>query len=217
MSVSCSRVCHSLLTHGLEPTRLLYPWNSPGKNTGEGCHTLLQGIFPTQGLNPGLLHCRQILYCLSYSPSEAIKAALMFLVHIWTIKGLQTFEERLPMKGGGPSLPLPPHQSGTECRHSASSWGQISSCWASLMAQSIKDPPVMQETWVWFLGREDPLEKEMAIHSSILAWEIPWTEEPAGLQSTELQRIRQDWSDSACTPAPLYTHFIYEAMEAQRG
>ena len=43
----------------------LCPWNSPGKNTGVGCHSLLQGIFPTQGLNPDLLHCRQILYCLS--------------------------------------------------------------------------------------------------------------------------------------------------------
>ena len=42
------------------------PWNSPGKNTGVGCHSLLQGIFPTQGLNPGLLHCRKILYHLSY-------------------------------------------------------------------------------------------------------------------------------------------------------
>ena len=47
--------------HGLYPTRLLCPWDSPGKNTGMGCHFLLQGIFPTQELNLGLLHCRQIL------------------------------------------------------------------------------------------------------------------------------------------------------------
>ena len=51
------------------------------------------------------------------------------------------------------------------------------------MAQTIKNLPAMQETQVQSLGREDPLEKEMAIHSSILAWEIPWTEEPSGLQS----------------------------------
>jgi len=51
------------------------------------------------------------------------------------------------------------------------------------IAQLIKNLPAMQETWVRFLGREDPLEKEMAIHSSILAWKIPWTEEPGGLQS----------------------------------
>ena len=52
-----------------------------------------------------------------------------------------------------------------------------------LVAQSVKNLPVMQKTWVQFLGQEDPLEKEMATHSSILAWEIPWTEEPGGLQS----------------------------------
>ena len=46
----------------------------------------------------------------------------------------------------------------------------------------VKNPPAMQETWVQFLGQEDPLEKERATHSSILAWENPWTEEPEGLQ-----------------------------------
>ena len=50
----------------------------------------------------------------------------------------------------------------------------------------------MQETWLRFLGGEDPLEKEMATHSSIHAWRIPWTEEPAGLQSVGLQRVGYD-------------------------
>ena len=59
---------------------------------------------------------------------------------------------------------------------------------ASLVAQSVKNLPAMQETWVQFLGREDPLEKEMATHSSILAWRIPWTEEPGGLQSIGSQK-----------------------------
>ena len=54
--------------------------------------------------------------------------------------------------------------------------------WASLMAQSVKNPPAMQETWVRALGWEDPLEEGMATHSSILAWRIPQTEEPGGLQ-----------------------------------
>ena len=54
----------------------------------------------------------------------------------------------------------------------------------------------MQETWVRSLSREDALEKEMATHSSILAWRIPWTEEPGGLQSTGLQRVRHDWATS---------------------
>ena len=53
---------------------------------------------------------------------------------------------------------------------------------ASLVAQTAKNPPVMQETWVRSLGWEDPLEEGMATHSSILAWRIPWTEEPGGLQ-----------------------------------
>ena len=54
----------------------------------------------------------------------------------------------------------------------------------------------MQETGVWSLGREDPLEKEMAAHSSILAQEIPWTEEPGGLQSTGSQRVGHNWATS---------------------
>ena len=66
--------------------------------------------------------------------------------------------------------------------------------WASLVVQSVKNLPAVQETWVQFLGREDPLEKEMATHSSILAWKIPWTEEPGGLQSMGLQRVGHDWA-----------------------
>ena len=56
----------------------------------------------------------------------------------------------------------------------------------------VKNMPAKQETWVRSLGWEDPLEKGMATHSSILAWRIPWTEEPRGLQSTKLQRVGQD-------------------------
>ena len=63
---SHSVVSDSVWPHGLEPTRLLCPWNSPGKNTGVGHHALLQRIFPIQGLNSGLPHWGQILYHLSY-------------------------------------------------------------------------------------------------------------------------------------------------------
>ena len=64
--------CDSLRPHGLQPPRLLLPWDLPGKSTGVGCHFLLQGIFPTQGLNLDLLHCRQSLYHLGHleSPRE---------------------------------------------------------------------------------------------------------------------------------------------------
>ena len=58
------------------------------------------------------------------------------------------------------------------------------------MVQTVKNLPAMQDTWVQSLGQEDPLEKEMATHSSILAREIPWTEKPGGLQSTGSQRVR---------------------------
>ena len=60
------------------------------------------------------------------------------------------------------------------------------------MAQTIKRPPAMQETWVRSLGWEDPLEKEMATHSSILAWRILWTEDPDRLQSMGSQRVGHD-------------------------
>ena len=60
------------------------------------------------------------------------------------------------------------------------------------MAQTVKHLPAMWETWVQSLGWEDPLEKAMATHSTILAWRIPWTEEPDGLQSMGLERVRHD-------------------------
>ena len=60
------------------------------------------------------------------------------------------------------------------------------------VAQRLKRLPPMRETKVRFLGREDPLEKEMVTHSRILAWRIPWTEEPGRLQSTGSQRVRHD-------------------------
>ena len=93
----------SVRPHRRQPTRLPRPWDAPGKNTGVGCHFLLQGIFLT----------------------------------------LETF----------------------------------------LVAQMVKRLPTMWETWVRSLGQEDPLEEEMATHSSIFAWRILWTEEPGGLQS----------------------------------
>ena len=63
---------------------------------------------------------------------------------------------------------------------------------SSLMARKVDRLPAMRETWVQSLGQEDLLEKEMATHSSILAWKIPWTEEPGRLQSMGSQRVRHD-------------------------
>ena len=66
--------------------------------------------------------------------------------------------------------------------------------YAFLVAQMVKNLPAMQETQVQFLGQEDPLEKEMATDSSILAWRIPWTEEPGGLQSMVSKRVGHGWA-----------------------
>ena len=68
--------------------------------------------------------------------------------------------------------------------------------WASLLAHLVKHLPVMRENQVGSQGWEDPLEKEMATHSSILTWKIPWTEEPCRLQSMGSQRVGHDWATS---------------------
>ena len=136
------------------------PWgssvhgDSPGKNTRVGCHALLWGIFPTEGSNLGLVHCRRILYCLSHQGS------LLF----WAILN----EKR----------------------------------WASWVTPVVKNVLVNAEDieiQVRSLGWEDPLEEAMATHCSILAWRIPWTEEPCGLQSIGLQRVGHNWSNGVHT------------------
>ena len=76
--------------------------------------------------------------------------------------------------------------------------------WASLVVQSVKYLLAVQEIQVRSLGLEDPLEKEMAIHPSILAWKISWTEEPGGLQSMGSQRVRHDW----VTNTYLLTYYL---------
>ena len=73
---------------------------------------------------------------------------------------------------------------------------KVTSVLSSLVAQRVKKLPLMRETWVRSLGREDPLEKEMATHPSILAWRIPWMEEPGRLQCTGSQRVEHDWATS---------------------
>ena len=81
---------------------------------------------------------------------------------------------------------------------------------ASLVAQTVKNLPAMQENWVQVLGREDPLEEEMATHSSILAWRIPWTEESGGLQSMGSPRVGHDGKTNTFT-------FQYKAGDQQRS
>ena len=77
---SRSVLFNSLQLHGLQPTRLLCPWDSPGKKTGVGSLSLLQGIFPTQGSNPGLPHCGQILYALNHQGSPCLYLSPLFWI-----------------------------------------------------------------------------------------------------------------------------------------
>ena len=83
---SHSLMSDSLRPYGLYPTRLLCPWNSPDKDTGVGSHPLLQGIFPTQGLNPGLLYCRWIFCHLSHQGSPRVASFALLhnslLIHL---------------------------------------------------------------------------------------------------------------------------------------
>ena len=79
---------------------------------------------------------------------------------------------------------------------------------ASLVTEMVKIPPAMQKTQVWSLGQEDNLEKGMATDSSILAWRIPWIEEPGSLQSMGSQRIGHDWVTNTFT-----FHFLYDSPE----
>ena len=97
-------------------------------------------------------------------------------------------------RGVGPSISLGSMLSVPTFNRESEVWIQR---WrASLVAQRLKHLPGMLETWVWSLGREDPLEKEMATHSSTLAWRIPWREEPGRLQSMGSQRDGHDWATS---------------------
>ena len=89
-------------------------------------------------------------------------------------------------------------------------WATELSWWgASLVAKMVKNLPATQKTWVWSLDRKDPLEKDMAIHSSVLAWRIPWTEEPGGLQSVGSQRVRHDSTTDTDVYMPIYRLFQF--------
>ena len=87
--------------------------------------------------------------------------------------------------------------------------------WASLVAKTVRNPPAMRETWVWSLGWEDPLEESMATHSSILAWRIPWMEEPGKLPSIGSQRVGHDWMTKHSTWVFHKCHLLYQGFSLQ--
>jgi len=166
--------------------------------TGCSVHGILQGLFQTQGLNPGLPHCRQILYQLSHkgNPRTLKWVAYPFSSRsswhrIWTgvycIAG--GFFTNWAMREALKFWTLFWILHFVHVLHPSFLTFDIIlksfiSCWkkgASLAVQLVKNPPAMQETQVLSLSQEDFLEKGMATHSSILAWRIPWTEHPVRL------------------------------------
>ena len=155
-----SVVSDSVRPHRRKPTRLPRPWDSPGKNIGVGCRFLLQSL--------GLV---DINCCCSVTKSCPTLCNPMNYHMLGFPVGhyLLEFDQN--------SL--------SQCRYPT-----ISPATASLMTQLVKNLPAMQETWVWFLGWEDPLEKGIATHSSSLAQRIPWTEETGGLQFLGSQKSR---------------------------
>ena len=160
----------------LWPHELYSSWNSPGQNTGVSSLSFLQRVFPTQGSKPGLLHCRWILYQLSQKGSPRI---LEWVAYPFSSRSSQ-----------------PTNQTGVSCIAGGffTNWAVREAhirpllvlTWGFPGGSAVKNLPAvqeLQEIQVWSLGQEDPLEKGMATHSSILAWRIPWTEKPAGIQS----------------------------------
>ena len=230
---------HSLQPHGLWPTRLLCWWDFPDKNTGVGCHSLLQEIFPTQGLNLHFLHwhidslplhhlgtasaiktgfffffngkCRKDKIVFPLPVHHCIHSILLWFWHTaWTTYPCCMKEENCT-QAKQPRVDALYTQTWGRCnilKRSICCLWKINShismiqspiqtefayvCWASLVAQRLKRLPAMRETWVRSLGGEDLLEKEMATHCSILAWTIPWMEEPGGLQFMGSQRVGHD-------------------------
>ena len=206
---------HSLQPHGLQPTRLLCPWHSLGKNTGMGSHSLLQGISPTQGSNLGLLHCMQIPAHLSHQESAIhIHTFPLFWIS-FPFRSSQNIEQSSPCYTVGShylfftkGFPGSSVSKESTCKARDPSWitglgrspGEeigypFQYSWTSLVAQTVKNQPSVPYTWVQFLGWEDPLEEGMATYSTILAWRMPmnrgaWQDcSPWGGKKSEVERF----------------------------
>ena len=152
--------------------------------------TPITGIRMTFSLLPTPMSCRQ----------DFLSRALV----TFGAKSLITGEKgAVPCTDGGSALgsstrcqthPHHPSYDSEECHRNLLDF--LGDPVASLEAQTVKNLPAMQEAWVRSLGQEDPLEKEMAFHSSVLAWRTPWTEEPGGPQSVGSHRVWSDWAQT---------------------
>ena len=175
---------NSFWLYGLLPTSVLCPWDSLVKDTGVGCHALPQRIFPIQVSSPCLIISPELADGF-FTTSASWEAPWASLV-AQTVKNLPAMQKTWVWSLGWED-PLEKGVTTTPVFLPREFHGQRSLVsyivWASLVAQMVKNWLAMWEPQVWSLGWEDPPEKEMASHSSILAWRIPWTEEFGGLQS----------------------------------
>ena len=165
------------VSDSLQPHGLYRPWSSLGQNTGVGSLSLLQGIFPTQRSNPGLPHCRRILYQLSHNGSPKMekrnKQTYFQRGNVDVQQAMAPHSSTLAWK-----IPWMEEPGGLQSHHG--------------VAKS--------QTWLsdfTFIFHFYALEKEMATHSSVLAWRISGMGEPGGLPSMGSHRVGHDWSDLA--------------------
>ena len=158
--------------HRRQPSRLPGPWDSPGKNTGVGCHFLLQ-CMKVKSESEVAQACPTLSNPMDYSPpGSSIHGIFQARVLEW---GAIAFSHRLGFIKYLVIFFL--HSLTTE------------TCVTMLLKAYSR-----QETRVWPMGQEDSMETGIATHFSILAWRIPWTEEPGGLQSMGSQRVRHNWA-----------------------
>ena len=188
----------------LWPHGLYSPWNSPSQNTGVDSCSLLQGIFPTQGSNPGLPHCKSILYQLSHQGSLCIFICInIYVLYICTytcICGIYLYT----LVGEGNGTPL--QYSCLENPMDGGAW------WAAVHGVTKTQTRLSDFTFTFPFHA---LEKEMATHSSVLVWRIPGTGEPGGLPSVGSHRVGHDWSDLTMlviSSSVCYTHIVYTHM-----
>ena len=157
-------------------------------------------LFPLPGLHLFPIQRRIAYFFVYWNPSypPGLRSAITFL---WSLS-LCLYSKQSPIAFGSPQNVTHPVEKNHFLFSSYYNKGKDSVCfrtgawqiWSSLVTQTVKNSPAMQETRVRSLVWEDPLEKGMATHPSILAWRIPWTVKPWGLQSMRSQRVGHDWT-----------------------
>ena len=180
----------SVRPHRRQPIGLRCPWDSPGKNTGVGCHFLLQCV-KVKSESEVIQSCPTLIDPMDCSvPGSSVHGIFQARVLEW---GAIAFSRRSSL---GADIPKSGTSRACSCHGQILVFQFLNSSqlvpFSVCVAQTVKRLSTMRETRVRSLGREDPLEKEMAIHSSTIAWKIPWTEETGRLQSMGSQRIRHD-------------------------